>query len=106
MGLADQVAMRQQSVETGLLERNLPLVKEVTEKVAQQAKTVLVAQGLPEGALSTVCKAHLKYEGTDTALPVSFGSVSAMTQEFEAAYSRRFHFLIRGRDINFEALLS
>jgi 5-oxoprolinase (ATP-hydrolysing) len=104
MGLADQVAMRQQSVETELLEKNLPLVEDVTEKLMRQAKAELVAQGLPEGALSTVCKVHLKYEGTDTALAVSFGGISAMAQEFEAAYRKQFSFLMPGRALIVEAV--
>ena len=104
MGLADQVAMRQQSVETELRQESLSLVEETAEELTRQAKEELVAQGLPEGSLSSVCKIHLKYAGTDTALPVSFGSVSAMTQEFEAAYRKQFSFLMPGKGLIVEAV--
>jgi 5-oxoprolinase (ATP-hydrolysing) len=104
MGLADQVAMRQQSVEIDLQEKNLPLVEEATRKLAKQAKDELIAQGLPEGSLSTLCKVHLKYAGTDTTLAVSLGSVLAMTQEFETAYRKQFSFLMPGRALVVEAV--
>src|SRR5882672_4213840 len=102
MGLADQVAIRQQSMEVPL--DSLSAIEAELEKLAKQARSELVAQGLPEGNLSTLSKVHLKYEGTDTALAVHFGTLSAMTQEFEAAYRQHFSFLMPGRALIAEAV--
>ena len=49
-------------------------------------------------------RAHLKYEGTDTALAVELGGVAAMTAEFEAAYRKQFSFLMPGRALIVEAV--
>src|SRR3981189_3539283 len=64
MGLADQIAMRQQSVEAKLGEASL---EDFLDQLEQEAAAELVAQGLAAAALSIVRKVHLKYEGTDTA---------------------------------------
>ena len=42
-------------------------------------------------------RVHLRYEGTDSALVVPFGSVAEMQAAFEAAYRQRFAFLMSER---------
>src|SRR5207237_5235410 len=59
MGLADQIAMRQQAVETGLDQKNLSPVSETAGKLEKEAKSELVVQGLPERGLSVLRKVHL-----------------------------------------------
>src|SRR5262249_54564200 len=49
-------------------------------------------------------RAQLRYDGTDTALQVPFGSVAEMTAAFEAAYRRQFSFLMRDKRIIVEAI--
>jgi len=51
-------------------------------------------------------RAHLRYAGTDSALVVDFGdgSVAALTAAFEAAYRRRYAFLMQGRALIVEAV--
>ena len=51
----------------------------------------------PPSASSVVRRAHLKYEGTDTALIVAAGDEPAMRAAFEAAYRARFAFLMPDR---------
>ena len=101
MGLADQIAMRQRSIE-GRLDR--VSLEGVFEDLEGQARAELVAQGLPAAGLSTVRKVLLKYEGTDTALGVPFGAADAMVREFEAAYRRQFSFLMPGKPLLVEAV--
>src|ERR1700704_2748524 len=61
MGLADQIAMRQQAVEARLDEKGLLQANDLMGKLEREAKAELIAQGLPESSLSTVRKMHLKY---------------------------------------------
>jgi 5-oxoprolinase (ATP-hydrolysing) len=102
MGLADQIAMRQKAVEMRLEEAG-PIDADL-EKLGEEARAELVAQGLPAPALRTQRKAHLKYEGTDTALVVDFGSAAEMTARFEAAYRKQFSFLMPGRPLVVESI--
>src|SRR6185503_1577946 len=47
---------------------------------------------------------HLKYEGTDTSLPVALGAVEAMRADFERLYRSRFSFLMPDRALIAEAV--
>ena len=44
-------------------------------------------------------RAHLRYDGTDSAIAVPFGSVADMRAAFEAAYRQRYSFLIDGAQL-------
>ncbi len=49
-------------------------------------------------------RAHLKYEGTDTSLPVPLGTIDAMREDFERQYRARFSFLMPDRALIAEAV--
>src|SRR6185436_2249526 len=102
MGLADQVAMRSQALEARL-EDPRPL-EELAERLAAEASADLVAQGVPAAAVKVLRRAHLKYEGTDTALVVTLGSLAEMQAQFEAAYRKQFSFLMPGKALVAEAV--
>jgi 5-oxoprolinase (ATP-hydrolysing) len=102
MGLADQTAMREQALEHRL--EDLCVLEETAEKLALDARSDLVAQGVPAERVQVLRMAHLKYEGTDTALPVKLGPLADMTAQFEAAYRKQFSFLMPGRPLVAEAV--
>ena len=102
MGLADQVAMKEKSIELNLDQDNFPILKRETETLAAAARDELRRQGAEPSRV--LCRAHLKYEGTDTALAVALGGVAQMTAEFEAAYRKQFSFLMPGRALIVEAV--
>src|SRR5262249_31561851 len=56
------------------------------------------------GAVRQVQRAHLRYEGTDTALPVPLGPLPEMVAAFERAYRQYFSFLMRDKGIIAEAV--
>ena len=101
MGLADQVAMRSRAVEAKLEDCAL---EEVAEQLAIEARNELVLQGVAADRVRDVRRAHLKYEGTDTALVVSLDSPSQMRRQFEEAYRKQFSFLMPGRPLIAEAV--
>jgi 5-oxoprolinase (ATP-hydrolysing) len=101
MGLADQVAIRQQAVEAGL---EVELLRRIESRLADEARSELLSQGVPAGKISTSARVHLKYEGTDTALLVPLGTPAEMTGRFEAAYRKQFSFLMPGKALIAEAL--
>ena len=49
----------------------------------------LAGQGIEPGAVSVLRRVHLRYEGTDTALQVDYGSINEMQARFELAYRQR-----------------
>ena len=110
MGLADVTAMRERSVEAPLSADLLPELGRVSDALAADALAELVAAGIEPGApggpgeVRQVRRAHLRYEGTDTALPVPLGTLPEMVAAFEQAYRRYFSFLMRDKTIIAEAV--
>jgi 5-oxoprolinase (ATP-hydrolysing) len=102
MGLADQVAMREQALETPL--RDARALEGVAEKLALEARDDLIAQGVAPAAVKLLRRAHLKYEGTDTALVVPLGPLPEMRQHFEHAYRKQFSFLMPDKPLVAEAV--
>jgi 5-oxoprolinase (ATP-hydrolysing) len=101
MGLADQVAMRSRAVEARLEGCDL---EEAAEALAAEARNELVLQGVPADRVHVVRRAHLKYEGTDTALVVPLAPAAEMLRQFEAAYRKQFSFLMPGKPLIAEAV--
>ncbi|WP_343627852.1 hydantoinase B/oxoprolinase family protein [Roseateles sp.] len=111
MGLADQTAMREASIERPLDAAGLEAARTAAQTLAGQASGELVEQGVQAEALRTVARAQLRYQGTDTALTCplplhepSTAAIAAMREAFEAAYRQRFAFLMPDRPLIVEAV--
>ncbi|MGN6334081.1 MAG: hydantoinase B/oxoprolinase family protein, partial [Motilibacteraceae bacterium] len=70
----------------------------------QDARAEVAAEGVPPERITAVHRAHLRYQGTDTAVIVPVGSLEDMTAAFEAEYSRRFSFLMPDKPVIVEAV--
>lgn len=103
MGLADQSVMREAAVELPLADA-LPTVAQRLDALAAEAEGELRRQGVSGGEIRTHRRVHVRYEGTDSALVVPFGSVVEVQSAFEAAYRQRFAFLMKERALVVEAV--
>jgi 5-oxoprolinase (ATP-hydrolysing) len=70
MGLADIRATRQQAIEEPFGQSAVAAIKEVGAKLNGQVVAELMQQGVSEDRIAVVARAHLRYAGTDTTLPV------------------------------------
>src|SRR5579872_2982636 len=109
IGLADIVAMREQAVEaplneTTLNDSTLTRLAQVLQPLERDARAEVNAAGVPDQRISATHRAHLRYDGTDTAVIVPLGTLEQMTAAFEAEYARRFSFLMPGKTIVVEAV--
>jgi 5-oxoprolinase (ATP-hydrolysing) len=104
MGLADQGAMRELAVERRLADIGADALAEALDKLGEDARGELLAQGVAPGRIDLVRRVHLRYEGTDSALVVLYDSIEGMQAQFEAAYKRRFSFLMPTRALVVEAV--
>jgi 5-oxoprolinase (ATP-hydrolysing) len=109
MGLASVTAMRETAVEAELSGGLLGRLDRVAGELEAAARDELAAgggpgEGEPGGPVRSVRRAHLRYQGTDTSLPVPVGEVSSMMDAFEAAYRQRFSFLTRDKPVIVEAV--
>ncbi|XHS77197.1 hydantoinase B/oxoprolinase family protein [Burkholderiaceae bacterium UC74_6] len=99
MGLADRTAMRQAQLEASLDEAGLARAAARLDELEAAARNELDLPGLQSRR-----SAHVRYQGTDTALTLAFGSVDDLRQRFEAAYRQRFAFLSPDRALVIEAV--
>ena len=104
MGLADQSLIREQAVEAVLQAQALPQMAAQLQDLAEQARQALAAQQLGHAPIRVQERVHVRYEGTDLALVVPFGSLQAIASAFEAAYRQRFAFLMHGKRLMVEAV--
>jgi 5-oxoprolinase (ATP-hydrolysing) len=94
MGLADQTALREQSLEQELNEAGMEAARLLAGRLEEAAATELAAQGVAPDALRSELKLHVRYRGTDTALhcrlPDGPNAAAAVRSEFESKYRQRF----------------
>jgi 5-oxoprolinase (ATP-hydrolysing) len=94
IGLADTTAMREQSVEIRLDSAALERLCTVADSLEQTARAELLDEGVPADRVRVARRVHLRYEGTDTALPVELAEVEDMTAAFEASHRATYSFLM------------
>ncbi len=104
MGLADVTAMREATVEARLAPGVTGDMAQRLDALEKDALAELEAQGVTAPGLRVTRLAHLRYDGTDTALPVPFASHARMADAFAEAHRRRFGFVMPGRDLVVEAV--
>ncbi|HET7246101.1 MAG TPA: hydantoinase B/oxoprolinase family protein [Streptosporangiaceae bacterium] len=104
MGLADLTAMREQAVEAPLTDALRPQLATTAAALEADARAELADGGADPAQVTSVRRAHLRYAGTDTALPVPLGPAGEMTAAFEHAYRQQFSFLMPDKQILVEAV--
>jgi 5-oxoprolinase (ATP-hydrolysing) len=103
MGLADQSVMREAAIEQPL-SGSLAAVINRLDAMAAEVEGELARQGVSGGQVTLHRRAHVRYEGTDSALVVPFGSAAEIQAAFESAYRQRFAFLMSERALVIEAV--
>jgi len=103
MGLADQSVMREAAIEQPL-SGSLAAVINRLDAMAAEVEGELARQGVSGGQVTLHRRAHVRYEGTDSALVVPFGSAAEIQDAFESAYRQRFAFLMSERALVIEAV--
>jgi 5-oxoprolinase (ATP-hydrolysing) len=103
MGLADQTAMRQAAIEQPLADAGAAMASRL-DALAAEAAAELERQGVAADHIAVHRRVHVRYEGTDSALVVPFGTQADVQAAFEAAYRQRFAFLMAERRLVVEAV--
>ncbi len=104
MGLADQIAMREASVELPLDEAGLAAAELRLTVLGEAARDEVASQGVDRNAIALRRNVHVRYQGTDTALVVACGDMAQIRRDFEAGYRQRFAFLMPDRMLVVEAV--
>ena len=104
MGLADQTVMREQAVETPLEPQAMAKLNELADRLEDQAKAALAAQGAEPGHITVQRNLHLRYSGTEAALIVALRDERDIIADFTAAHRARFGFTTPDRPLVVEAV--
>jgi 5-oxoprolinase (ATP-hydrolysing) len=104
MGLAELKATRCRAVLRLLDAEGLEAVEALAEPLADDAEKELAEQGVACDAIRISVHAHLRYLGTDSALPIPLGTLAALKSAFEAMHRQRFGFISPDKAIEIEAI--
>ncbi len=106
MGLADQIAMREAALERVLDAAGVAAARQLAARLQGEAGAELAIQGVAPERLRTVIRLHVRYQGTDTALPCDPEGSGAehIRAQFEREYRRRFAFLMPHLELVIEAV--
>jgi len=110
MGLADVRALKQQAVEARLGAAALAAVAPVLAALEAAARDEVAAQGITAARIAAARTLQLKYEGTDTTLPIPLSDapdadpLAPIVGEFERRYRAQYGFLMPDKPLVIEAV--
>ena len=106
IGLAAVFASRQQAILKRLDAAAVTDIRMTAEHLRKQVYGELAGQGIPEDAIGWRPVLQVRYDGTDTTLPVDFSAFSAeqAKSEFEAAHKAQFGFIYDDKPLIIESL--
>ena len=104
MGLADLRELRERTIALLLSEENYVTITWTINALSKKARKSIVEQGVAEEKIVVTQTVYLRYEGSDTALPVPYGPVLDMRSVFEQDHRRLFGFLQENKDLIIESV--
>ena len=102
MKLATLRALRQRSVIHRLDPHLVETLTDIAEDLARGAAADIAAQG--GQAAETKALAHIRYEGSDTTLPIALDTYDVMTRAFAETHARLYGFGLEGKPLIVESL--
>lgn len=104
IGLAQQRASRERSLEVPLSEAAMDDIEMLAYELGSEVTEVLLDDGIEHDAIAVESFAHLRYAGGDTALAVPLSEPHFMRRDFEAVHRQRFGFISPEKDVVVAAL--
>ncbi len=110
MGLADIRSTRQKALEAAFDEDGRSEIGRAGAELGTLAAAEVAGQGVAEADIKVFVRAHIRYAGTDTALEVEAGSMTAtvalatLRTAFQTAHRQRFGFIDESKPLVIEAV--
>ena len=106
IGLASVFASRQQALLAPLAEASRPTIDGLIATLRAAVFAELAAQGVDAARVAWRPILHIRYDGTDTALPVPLGDggLDKARRDFEAAHRAQFGFVYEAKPMIVEAV--
>ncbi len=93
MGLADLRTLNARAIEAPLDAAALRAMESALGEIETAGRAEMESQGVEAARVSALRRAHVRYEGTDTALVVPFGTEAEIKASFEEAHRSQFGFV-------------
>jgi len=104
MGLAEIRATRTAALDVALDGAAQAAVEAAAAGLASETRAEVSGQGVPDGDIAILTRAHVRYAGTDTAIAVAAGTPDAMKAAFQVAHKARFGFMDEAKALVIEAV--
>ncbi|RWG03921.1 hydantoinase B/oxoprolinase family protein [Mesorhizobium sp.] len=106
IGLSTVFASRQQALLKPLAEESRSSIEDLIATLHQGVIAELAVQGIAQDAIASKPVLQIRYDGTDTTLPVNFehGSILRARSDFEAAHKAQFGFVYEDKPMIVEAV--
>jgi len=87
MGLADIRATREQAIELPFGAKARTAVERIAARLGKTARAEVEGQGVPDGKIKVIVRAHIRYAGTDTALVIDAGKLAGLIDRYHGGRS-------------------
>lgn len=104
MGLADISTMQRETVESRLTPELLDSLEERLIAMENRGSAEIGEQGVAEPDIRLLRSAYIKYEGTDSSLPVSLTDYEGTVKAFAAAHQQHYGFVMSGKPLVLESI--
>ncbi len=105
IGLATVFASRQQALLKPFAESSLDAIDALSASLREEVRAELADQGITGDKVIWATKLEIRYEGTDTTLPIAFdGTLETARAAFEAAHRAQFGFVYDDKPMVVEAV--
>jgi 5-oxoprolinase (ATP-hydrolysing) len=104
IGLADLRILKEKAIELPLTATTHADLSQIFEVLNIESRSEIIQQGVSVDRIQVLCKAHLRYEGTDSILIIEFGSVEEMRLRFDLVYRQRYSFTMDNKALIVEAV--
>ncbi len=104
MGLAQVRSSRSRALIEPLEEDLLEKLRSEETGLKNETESELSEQGVSDSDISSFTRIHIRYDGTDLALPVPFADVETMVKTFETNHRKQFGFIFENKRMIVEAV--
>jgi 5-oxoprolinase (ATP-hydrolysing) len=106
IGLSSIFASRQQALVKALSSNTLGDIRQLSDRLSEIVIAEITEQGVPREHIASRPILHLRYDGTDTTIPVDFSDylLDNARTAFEAAHKAQFGFIYDDKGIVVEAV--
>jgi 5-oxoprolinase (ATP-hydrolysing) len=79
-------------------------LEEIENNLLAESTLELNKQGIDDTEITSYSRAHIRYDGTDTAISVPLANIDEMIQKFERTHRKQFGFVFENKTLIVEAL--